>query len=268
MENNYCNNCGKQGHLFHQCKIPITSIGIIAFRINKNKKEYLLIRRKNTLGYVDFMRGKYSVHDKDYILNMMKQMTNEEKNKLKSNEFDEIWNELWGHQFVTNQYKSEEIISKDKFNSLKNGILIKTEFYNLASLLDESMKYYSWNETEWGFPKGRRNYQEKDFNCAIREFSEETGYNMKFFRNIQNILPYEEIFTGSNYKSYKHKYYIMYMNYENTDNMENYQRDEVSKMEWKTYQQCIECIRPYNLEKIRVLTNVNNMLNKYSIVSF
>ncbi len=30
--NNACNNCGKQGHSFHQCKLPITSYGIIAFR--------------------------------------------------------------------------------------------------------------------------------------------------------------------------------------------------------------------------------------------
>ena len=31
-KNSFCNNCGKIGHLFHQCKIPITSIGIIALR--------------------------------------------------------------------------------------------------------------------------------------------------------------------------------------------------------------------------------------------
>ena len=30
-EYNFCNNCGKHGHLFHQCKNPITSIGIIVF---------------------------------------------------------------------------------------------------------------------------------------------------------------------------------------------------------------------------------------------
>ena len=29
---NYCNNCGKTGHLFHNCKMPITSLGVIAFR--------------------------------------------------------------------------------------------------------------------------------------------------------------------------------------------------------------------------------------------
>ena len=33
---NFCNNCGKIGHLFHQCKLPITSIGVITIRKNNN----------------------------------------------------------------------------------------------------------------------------------------------------------------------------------------------------------------------------------------
>lgn len=32
---NFCNNCTKQGHLFNQCKMPITSIGIVAFKKKK-----------------------------------------------------------------------------------------------------------------------------------------------------------------------------------------------------------------------------------------
>ena len=32
----FCNNCGKQGHLFNQCKNPIISSGIIAFRKKQN----------------------------------------------------------------------------------------------------------------------------------------------------------------------------------------------------------------------------------------
>ena len=39
-EYNFCNNCGKHGHLFHQCKVPITSIGIIPIRI---VKKYIVI---------------------------------------------------------------------------------------------------------------------------------------------------------------------------------------------------------------------------------
>ena len=78
MKDNFCNNCGRYGHQFHQCKNPITSIGIIVFTRNSfNELEYLMIRRKDSLGYVDFIRGKYPLFNKRYILNIMNEMTYE-----------------------------------------------------------------------------------------------------------------------------------------------------------------------------------------------
>jgi hypothetical protein len=72
MQNDqHCNNCGKKGHIYNQCKMPITSIGIIVFRKHNERIEYLMIRRRDTLGYIDFMRGKYSVNNRDYIMNML-----------------------------------------------------------------------------------------------------------------------------------------------------------------------------------------------------
>lgn len=268
--NNYCNNCGKQGHLYHQCKIPITSIGIVLFRNNKelDRLEYLLIRRKDTLGYIDFMRGKYSLYNKDYIMNMLKQMTVEEKNNLKTLTFDELWKNIWGHETLLNQYKIEEVISREKFNSLNNGIMNKNVFYTLSDLIDDSYQYECWSEPEWGFPKGRRNYQEKDFECAVREFGEETGFNVKNLKIVKNILPFEEIFTGSNFKSYKHKYFLAYMSFEDTLNMTNFEISEVSKMEWKSYDESIEIIRCYNLEKKRMITNINDALTNYRLLSY
>ena len=59
-----CRACGKIGHLYNQCKLPITSIGFIVFRILNKQLQYLMIRRKDTLGFIDFMRGKYSINNK------------------------------------------------------------------------------------------------------------------------------------------------------------------------------------------------------------
>lgn len=268
MNDNYCNNCGKQGHLYHQCKIPITSIGIIVFRIHENKQQYLMIRRKDTLGYIDFMRGKYSIYNKDYIMNMLKQMTEDEKNKLVTEDFDSLWNGIWGNEVISNQYKSEEAVSREKFNALSSGIMVKNTYYTLATMVEDSKEFSNWQEPEWGFPKGRRNYQEKDYECALREFAEETGFNIKHLKHVQNLFPFEEIFTGSNYKSYKHKYFLTYINTQHTLDMDNYEPSEVSKMEWKNYEECIECIRPYNLEKKRMITNIHTMLKTYKLLSF
>jgi len=266
-ENN-CNNCGKPGHSFHQCKVPITSFGVIAFRINESRiHEYLMIRRKDTLGYIDFMRGKYSIYDYQYIMNMVKQMTVDEKRKLETMEFEDLWKDVWGDEKLSNQYKTEEIVSKEKFQQLKQNVYTKTgEVFNLHTLIEESYRSGIWNEPEWGFPKGRRNYLEKDYECALREFTEETGYSASYLKNVHNILPFEEIFTGSNYKSYKHKYYLMYMPYEYSILSTEYEKSEVSKIEWKTCTQCIESIRPYNLEKIKLISNIQSCLYKYKLV--
>ena len=265
--NIYCNNCGKGGHNFNNCKTPINSIGIVCFRKNNEMLEYLMIRRKDTLGYIDFLRGKYSVYNKHYIMNMLKQMTGSEKEDLKTGDFENLWINIWGENHkLTSQYKAEESSSRDKFHALVNGILVKNDFYTLHNLIDESMQYTQLTETEWGFPKGRRNYQEKDFECALREFTEETGYLSSTLQNVQNIIPFEEIFIGSNYKSYKHKYYLMSMSLPDSFINVNFEKTEVSKMEWKSYGNCISSIRPYNIEKIKVITNINNALLKYTLL--
>jgi len=244
----FCNNCGKTGHSFNQCKMPITSNGIIVFRKNPKtlEREYLMIRRKDTLGYMDFIRGKFPIYQKKYIMNMLIQMTIDEKQKLRERIHDNSSN-------------------KEKIQLLINGIQTNTERYDLLSLLDESDNYETWIEPEWGFPKGRRNSQEKDYECALREFSEETGYQITSLKNIRNIIPFDEVFIGSNYKSYRHKYYIMYMSYQDSLVVKPFQKSEVSGMEWKTYLECMNAIRSYNLEKKKVLTNINYCLDKTAL---
>ena len=266
-KNTNCNNCGKPGHLFSNCKMPITSSGVIAFRKSKNGSsfEYLLIRRKETLGYIDFMRGKYSVNNKEYIMNMMKQMTNYEKERLSSVGFDELWKDIWGEGFCNSRYKLEETVSRDKHSSLVAGITLKSDSYTLSSIIEDSRKYGEWTEPEWGFPKGRRNNNETDYDCASREFCEETGYSDSAIKPIHNVIPFEEIFTGSNYLSYKHKYFLVYMDYKDTLDMDSYQRSEVSKMSWSCISDCLVKIRDYNLEKKRIITNVDVCLKQFAV---
>ena len=254
----FCNNCGKQGHLFHRCKKPISSIGIIAFRKSQrydNKFEYLMICRKDSLGYVDFMRGKYPLYSGFYIQNIIDEMTTGEKQDLLKYNFKALWNNLWGN-FVGCQYRGEEKVSSEKFQKMKLG-------GSLSDLIDNSKT--SWETPEWGFPKGRRNYQENDLACALREFQEETGYVKDQLDIIHNLMPFEEIFTGSNMKSYKHKYFIAYME-PDKKSINNFQLSEVSKVGWFTLEESLEMIRPYNLEKRQVIQNIDNVLHKYRLV--
>jgi len=260
----FCNNCGKTGHLYHACKKPITSSGIICIKKQSTINKYLIICRKDTLGYVDFVRGKYPIYNISYIQNLFNEMTIQEKYFLLENDFDTIWKKLWG-DFSGSQYATEEKISRNKFNSIKGGVTFYNKKYFSLKLLIENSKT-NWLEAEWGFPKGRRNYLENDLACAKREFKEETGLQDDDFNIIKNILPYDEIFMGSNYKSYKHKYYLALINKKNC-NIENFQKSEVSKIKWASLDECIQLIRPYNLEKKEIIKKIDKTLNNYSIIS-
>lgn len=44
-----------------------------------------------------------------------------------------------------------------------------------------------------------------------------------------------------------------------------FQSTEVSDMKWFTYEEAMSKIRDYNLEKLDILTRVNNMLRDYRI---
>ena len=251
---NLCNNCGKQGHLFHQCKLPITSYGIILFRKIKDEIQYLMIRRKDSFGYIDFMRGKYSPYNIFQLQKIIDEMSILEKTRILAEPFDQLWIQMWGE--TTNvQYKNEELSSSKKMDLIRTGVIINDENVTLKSIVENSKTH--WNETEWEFPKGRRNNKEKDLECALREFEEETGISKNKINVVENILPFEEIFIGTNHKSYKHKYFLAYMEEENEEmaDLEHYQVTEVSKIEWKTIDKCLESIRPYNLEKSKMRYN-------------
>jgi 8-oxo-dGTP pyrophosphatase MutT (NUDIX family) len=267
---NVCNNCGKQGHMFHQCKLPITSYGIIAFKCGMEGVEYLMIRRKDSFGYIDFIRGKYSPYNLTQLLVIINEMSLDEKHRIITQPFEILWSEMWGDTNTgNNQYKNEEISSKKKFELLREGIAIGIDDKILTLQDIVKMSNTTWKETEWEFPKGRRNQKEKDLECALREFEEETGIKTSEITIIENILPFEEIFIGSNHKSYKHKYFLAYMNnfVEENNKLSNFQATEVSKLEWKTLEKCLESIRPYNLEKKDLIININKVLQEYRLYS-
>jgi 8-oxo-dGTP pyrophosphatase MutT (NUDIX family) len=263
LNSNICNNCGKQGHQFHQCKLPITSYGIIAFHFDPNYGiQYLMLRRKDSFGYIDFIRGKYSPNNVYQLQNIINEMSAYEKEIILKEPFSLLWNNMWGNS--NGQYKNEEQISCKKFNIIKEGVFVNTAKINLSDLVNNSST--NWTETEWEFPKGRRNYKEKDLECSLREFEEETGIQSSKLSIIDNVLPFEEIFIGSNHKSYKHKYFLAYIK-EKDINLNNFQVTEVSKLEWKTIDQCLESIRPYNLEKKQLIKNINKVLEEYRLYS-
>ena len=258
----YCGNCGKEGHIYRRCLSPIMSLGIILYKIEKGNILYLMVQRRDTLGFVEFMRGKYNLENEKYIYELFKIMTENERLNILSYEFDILWENLWMNKNLK-KFHNEYNNSKKKFNMLKKGVTINEEDISLNSIHNNVEMLYQ--EPEWGFPKGRRNLKEADLDCAKREFEEESGYRNSEYLINTSIEPIEELFSGTNNIRYKHIYYIAESKkninlYINKDNFN--QVTEISNIRWFNYTDSLKVIRDYNQEKKDVLHNINALLLK------
>ena len=293
-KNVICANCGEKGHVVKDCTGPITSFGIMAFKIIFNKEQekydknsklddilsefkdnipqkdqdqaeiypkikFLMIQRKDTMGYIDFIRGKYNNTDEEEkfkkINICLNEMTFKEKDNLLTQTFDQIWNNLWVNH-DSKCYKNEYETAKRKFNQL-----------NVRKLVEESKTKYTFQE--FGFAKGRRNMKESNIACAEREFYEETRYNKSSYEFIKDYPSIHEEFTGTNSINYRHIYYLVKMKSTicppKIDLTNKVQAGEVKNIGWFTFDECNMLLRPYDTAKINVLKNVYNDILKMNL---
>lgn len=254
-----CRNCGATGHVYKDCKQPTMSFGLICYRWTRGVPEYLMIQRKDSLSFMEFVRGKYdlsTIDDAKYILDLFGMMTENERKLIQGGNFDNLWNHIWCQTSIPKQ-THEFIECRKKFDALKAGFPVRNrdgfvEYnFNLDYALSHTKSKY--NEPEWGFPKGRRRLRETDLDCAIREFCEETGCIQTDFEVIITN-PYRETFLGTNKTPYSHVYYLTHMRetparepYVDPHNIQ--QIREVRNVGWFSYDQVIERIREHNWER-------------------
>ena len=263
----YCNNCGNYGHIYKTCRHPILSYGIILYSYDKeNKPKIVMVERKDSLSYIEFLRGKYkSPNNYDYIKLLISRMTNKEKMNLMKSNFETLWKDLWIHtDSINNRVQQEYNKSKEHFNTLKKGISLKTKQYSLESLINESDGGYSFNE--WEIPKGRRKGHENNKDCAIREFKEETNIDRSKYTMFNNIIPLIEEYKGINNVKYKHIYYIGHIDElcELNIDMENKdQYTEIKDIQWYNEEECYQRLREYHKNKIGVIESFFKFLKTH-----
>jgi len=277
IKNKYCGNCGRKGHLYRECTDDITSFGVIAIRRKESdkipeskRKEFqikeikeenplriLLIQRKDTMAYVDIIRGRYpdveNLRDK-YLKILFEEMIPEERKRISKMSFDELWDKLWVNH-NSKCYKNEKEFAKLKYNQLE-----KDHYLTITKP--------EWNFTEFGIPKGRRNMKETNRQCAEREFCEETGYSPEDYRMLTIEPHIYESFVGTNGKRYKHVYYIAEIlpqaNEPVLDTENKNQIGEVKDILWMSKHESLSVIRNYDTAKKEVIEKVFNSFAKFT----
>jgi len=271
-----CSNCGLSGHSYKSCSAPVSSYGLIAFRavgepqvdrlIRETKSltgyegqkiQFLLIQRKDSIGYVEIIRGKYKLDDTAYIQAQAAGMTASERERVLTLPFETLWTDMWGSNSNGKQFTNEFEQSRRRFNTMK-------ESGQLAKLMTDAPPPFS--TPEWGFPKGRRNPREDNIACAMREFNEETGLRPHQYKVIENMEPIRETFFGNNHIHYTHVYYLAFC----SDTLEvkmnpddAHMARETGDIRWASLEEALTLIRPENVEKREILLRASSILRNY-----
>ena len=256
--NVYCNNCGNESHLYRNCKLPVLSYGILCFT---EEHKILMIQRKDSISYIEFLRGKYDLNNPAYILDLLNTCSLEERKRIQSYSFDDLWNILWfsgkNKKKQTDRMVKEYHKSKGMFERLH-------ESKQLCKLVDKCHKEYE--TPEWEFPKGRRSTREGNMDCATREFEEETDLSSDEYILFRNVIPLSEEFTGSNGVRYKHIYYLALYSGQrelsiNGDRYEQY--SEIGDLQWLSMEESHSKIRDEHPTKRLVIHKLQEFMTQW-----
>src|ERR1700709_1985977 len=189
-----CIKCGNEGHTNRNCKGPVTSFGLIVYTVGRKSFSkgriyphinteckyhplcitdkfsskssldreilFLLVERKDTVGFLNIVQGSYpdaEPYKSKKLHRYLSELTCEERDKLVKWSFKDLWD-------IAGSDKKDITKAETKFNNL-----------NIEKFISDYSCLYK--EADYLMPKGRLKFAETTRQCAMREFSEETGYN-------------------------------------------------------------------------------------------
>ena len=281
--------------MYRECRKPVMSYGVLLFSkvseavavagaavagagTSKDAEpKILMIQRKDSLCYIEFLRGKYDLSNPSYVQLLIDKCSVGEKQRLANEPYDSLWKSLWGLTEIkpTMKFWGDYEKGKRKFEALAQGLakgfakglakgLANDRFQvSLSTLLASSQTRYP--TSEWEFPKGRRNQGETNKECAVREFQEETGYVPDDYSLLLNVKPFEEEYTGENHVRYKHVYYVGYLkNHQkdySVDLQDKQQVSEIKDIQWFTKSEALSVLRDYHHTRFRVVHQTFDVLD-------
>jgi 8-oxo-dGTP pyrophosphatase MutT (NUDIX family) len=235
---------------------------------------FMMVSRRFSLGFVDFIRGKYEFNKVESICRLFVQMYTKEIDLIKNNDYDDLLvmfvnkhnepREEILNRMREGRYAAEYSAARIKFEILKGKNFDSEKIPQNLDFYIEHVKPLWGSTPEWGFPKGRRdNKTEENISCACREFEEETGLKTNDYAILNRIEPIEESLTGTNNQCYKHIYYVSTTRSEIIYDQRKFDDHEIGEVGWFTFDEAISKIRPYHESKKNVIINIYTFLVKH-----
>lgn len=240
-----------RGHISRNCNKPIRSYGVILLKDIETESKIVLINRKDSVCYIDLVRGRYNIHNKLKLELLFSRITVDEYNKLKNDSFENIWKDLW---------LIETVVYNNDFNYCNK------KCKELKKIIDMFKDFPVYKETEWEIPKGKQNKNELYHVTAKRELQEETNIKEEDYDLIINISSINELFLGEDDMQYENIYYIGLCNNDknikiNKNNPE--QINEVKDIGLFTKKDALLKIRHYNISKLKIINNIFDFAQNY-----
>jgi 8-oxo-dGTP pyrophosphatase MutT (NUDIX family) len=161
-----------------------------------NPTSVLAINRRYTYAFVDFLYGRYSKRDGNALTRLIDNMTVSEALDIMSLDFPRMWYRVWLDAPKKDYYEKRLACFKMEYLS-DNGAKLKKIIRGAHPM----------GTPRWEIPKGhKRDRDESDIMCAMREFKEETGICKRDYRIVpdaQRKMKY--ISTGV---EYTHIYFV------------------------------------------------------------
>lgn len=243
---------------------PITSYGCIYRCLCDGRPYYLLIKRKESLSYIDLIHGNYR---ESQLYFMLQELSIPERERLLSHDFSQLWFDL--------HLKAPE---GDGYEYGRETFL--RIFPYLQALFEEVPPIDPLGRNLWLFPKGRVNWKETEsaqmspsqpllvpespIECALREFKEETnGIDLTLMKaELVFPGPVIERYLGTNSKNYQTDYFV-YQTEGALPDIQQFERvdtgirmvstGEVDEIKWVPYDELDLYLRPERVDLIRFI---------------
>lgn len=215
------------------------SYGLAVCKKIDNRLHILMVKKKYTYAFFEFVFGKYPKFDRTRLEELFNAMTFNEKSMILEMNFDKLWCKIVlnipedPNSISRNKVKMKRPTGRKRFE-LAFADIIYGEIETEEKISERSKEYTTYvnkrqrfieliedggkfiidliahsvsSDPIWEIPKGRPDENELALDAAMREFTEETNGTTEDYQVIHEIQPIKINYINSNYL-YNNDYYV------------------------------------------------------------